>query len=168
VSPTILAKAVADDYYKQRYCYNTAANRHVFNNRSCFTEYTPTTSSDVHGSTGSAIAKGVGTACLNVVVKSNSTTHNIYLTNVLYYLSFATNIISQAPFKRKRAWYHSSKDKLFTASNEELAYLLEINSIPNLLVVTDSSEALATLCYALLYAYRSSANEPSAARLAAN
>jgi hypothetical protein len=93
VSPTILAKAVANNYYKQRFCYDTATNRHVFNNRSRFTEYTPTKVGSVHGSTGSTIAKGVGIACFNVV-KSDGTTHELYLLNVLYCLSFATNVIS--------------------------------------------------------------------------
>jgi hypothetical protein len=102
VSPTILAQAVANNHYKQRFCYNTAANRHVFNDRSRFIEYTPTKVGNVHGSTGSTIAEGIGTVCFNVV-KSDGTTHELYLINVLYCLSFATNVISQAPFKRKGA-----------------------------------------------------------------
>jgi hypothetical protein len=61
-------------------------------------------------------------------------------------------------------WYHLGKDKLFTADNTELAYLPEIDGIPNFLVVTDSSQAPAALSYASLVAYRTSANEPSASR----
>jgi hypothetical protein len=93
VSPTILAKAVANNYYKQRFCYDTAANRHVFNNRSRFIEYTLTKVGSVYSSTRSAIAKGDRTACFNVV-KSDGTTYELYLLNVLYCLSFATNVIS--------------------------------------------------------------------------
>ncbi|KAG9386116.1 hypothetical protein A1F94_002866 [Pyrenophora tritici-repentis] len=43
VSPTLLKKAVSNHDYQQRYCYDTAANRHVFNNRSKFYEYAPST-----------------------------------------------------------------------------------------------------------------------------
>jgi hypothetical protein len=93
VSPTILAKAVANNHYKQRFCSNTAANRHVFNDRSRFVEYTPTKVGNIHSSTRSTMAEGVSTACFNVV-KSDSTTHELYLINVLYCLSFATNVIS--------------------------------------------------------------------------
>jgi hypothetical protein len=39
VSPTILQKAVSNQDYKKRYCYDTAANRHVFNNSSKFIKY---------------------------------------------------------------------------------------------------------------------------------
>jgi hypothetical protein len=92
VSPTILAKAVANNYYKQRFCYNTATNRHVFNNYSYFIEYTLTKVESVYSSTKSTIAEGVRTACFNVV-KLDSTTYKLYLLNVLYYLSFATNVI---------------------------------------------------------------------------
>jgi hypothetical protein len=84
---------VANNYYKQRFCYDTAANRHVFNNRSCFTKYTLIKVESVHSSTRSTIAKGVGTACFNVV-KLDGTTYELYLLNVLYYLSFVTNVIS--------------------------------------------------------------------------
>jgi hypothetical protein len=63
-------------------------------------------------------------------------------------------------------WYHLGKDKLFTANNTELAYLPEIDGIPNFLVVTDSSQALAALSYASLVAYCTSANKPLALRLA--
>jgi hypothetical protein len=167
ISPTILAQAVANNHYKQRFCYDTAANRHVFNDRSRFIEYTPTKVGNVHGSTGSTIAEGIGTVCFNVV-KSDGTTHELYLINVLYCPSFATNVISQAPFKRKGAWYHSGQDRIYTASNEELAYLPEIDGIPNFLVVADPSEAPAALSYASLHAFRSSADEPSATRSAAD
>jgi hypothetical protein len=167
VSPNLLSKAANDKQYKQRYCYDTAANRHVFNNRSRFTKYTPITARDVHGSTGSTTAKGVGTACLSVV-KSDGTVQEIHLTNVLYCPNFATNVISQAPFKRKGAWYHSGKDKLYTVSDEELAYLPEIDGIPNLLIVTNPSKASAALRYASNHAYRRSANEPSTTRSVAN
>ncbi|KAF1934673.1 hypothetical protein EJ02DRAFT_318242, partial [Clathrospora elynae] len=33
VSPNLLSKAISNNEYKQRYCYDTAANRHVFNDR---------------------------------------------------------------------------------------------------------------------------------------
>jgi hypothetical protein len=46
--------------------------------------------------------------------------------------------------------------------------LLEINSIPNFLVVADLSKALAALLYASLHAFRSSADELSATRSATN
>jgi hypothetical protein len=39
VSPTLLANAVSDSDYRHRYCYDTAANRHVFNSDSKFIEY---------------------------------------------------------------------------------------------------------------------------------
>jgi hypothetical protein len=93
VSPTILAQAVANNYYKQRFCYDTATNRHVFNNRSRFIEYTLTKVGNVHSSTRSTIAKGISTVCFNVV-KLDGTTYKLYFINVLYYLSFATNVIS--------------------------------------------------------------------------
>jgi len=67
VSPTLLKKAVTNQDYKQRYCYDTAANRHVFNDRTKFKEYRPVSSSDVRGSTGSTSAIGVGTIRLEVV-----------------------------------------------------------------------------------------------------
>jgi hypothetical protein len=158
---------VANNYYKQRFCYNTAANRHVFNNCSRFIEYTLTKVGNVHSSTRSTITKGISIVCFNVV-KLDSTTYKLYLINVLYCLSFATNVISQAPFKRKGAWYHSSQNRIYTASNKELAYLLEINSIPNFLVVADLSKASAALLYASLHAFQSLANELSATRLATN
>jgi hypothetical protein len=163
VSPTLLSKAVNNNEYKQRYCYDTAANRHVFNDRSKFVEYLPITLSDVHGSTGSTVAQGVGVVRLHVV-KSDGTTHNIHLTQVLYCPEFATNVISQAPFKRKGVWYHSGKDKLYTAEEDEIAYLPEIDGIPNFLVVTDPSQAPAALSYSSLVAYRSSSKEPSTSR----
>ncbi|KAI1509284.1 Reverse transcriptase domain protein [Pyrenophora tritici-repentis] len=162
VSPTLLKKAVSNHDYQQRYCYDTAANRHVFNNRSKFYEYAPI-DNDVHGSTGSTTAAGVGTVRLEVV-KADGTTEKISLQNVLYCPDFATNVISQAPFKRAGVWYHSGKDKLYTASDEELAYLPEIDGIPNFLVVTESSKAPAALSYASLVCYRSSADEPSSSR----
>ncbi|KAF2818586.1 hypothetical protein CC86DRAFT_388731 [Ophiobolus disseminans] len=117
ISLSILKKVVNDVSYKQRFCYDTAANRHVFNDRSKFT---------------------------NLVYTADN----------------------NAPFKRKGAWYHSGKDKLYTSSNDELAYLLEIDGIPNFLVVSNSSEAPAALCYASLHSYRSSANKPLATRSA--
>jgi hypothetical protein len=128
---------------------------------------TPTKMGNVHGSTGSMIAEGIGKACFNVV-KSDGTTHKLRLINILYCPSFATNVISQASFKRKGAWYHSGQDKLYTASNEELAYLPEIDGITNFLVVADPSEAPAALSYASLHAFLSSADEPCATRLAAD
>ncbi|KAG9377765.1 rve domain containing protein [Pyrenophora tritici-repentis] len=146
VSPTLLKKAVSNHDYQQRYCYDTAANRHVFNNRSKFYEYAPI-DNDVHGSTGSTTAAGVGTVRLEVV-KADGTTEKISLQNVLYCPDFATNVISQAPFKRAG----------------ELAYLPEIDGIPNFLVVTESSKAPAALSYASLVCYRSSADEPSSSR----
>jgi hypothetical protein len=42
---------------------------------------------------------------------------------------------------------------LYTANKQELAYLLEINSIPNFLVVTHPNKAAAALTYASLVAY---------------
>ncbi|KAF1945553.1 hypothetical protein EJ02DRAFT_314618, partial [Clathrospora elynae] len=33
VSPNLLSNAISNNGYKQRYCYDTAANRHVFNDR---------------------------------------------------------------------------------------------------------------------------------------
>jgi len=148
VSPDLLKKAITNHNYRKRYCYDTAANRHVFNDRSKFHTYTPNINDhDVHGSTGLTSAKGVGTVRLEVV-KADGTTEKIKLNNVLYCPDFATNVISQAPFKRAGVWYHSGKDKLYTASNEELAYLPEIDSIPNFLVVTHSSQAPAALYYA--------------------
>ncbi|KAI1559190.1 hypothetical protein PtrEW7m1_011974 [Pyrenophora tritici-repentis] len=92
VSPTLLKKAVSNHDYQQRYCYDTAANRHVFNNRSKFHEYA-LIDNDVHGSTGSTTAAGVGTVRLEVV-KANGTIEKISLQNVLYCPDFATNVIS--------------------------------------------------------------------------
>jgi hypothetical protein len=42
---------------------------------------------------------------------------------------------------------------LYTANKQELTYLLEINSIPNFLVVIDPNKAASTLIYASLVAY---------------
>jgi hypothetical protein len=53
---------------------------------------------------------------------------------------------------------------LYTDDEQELAYLLEIDSIPNFLVVTDPDKAASALTYASLVAYRSTSNEPSASR----
>jgi hypothetical protein len=55
ISPSILEKAVQDATYKQRFCYNTAANRHVFNDRSKFTSLVHT-NNNIHGSTSSTTA----------------------------------------------------------------------------------------------------------------
>jgi hypothetical protein len=168
VSPDLLKKAITNHDYRKRYCYDTAANRHVFNDRSKFHTYTPNTNDhDVHGSTGSTSAKGVGTVRLEVV-KADGTTEKIKLSNVLYCPDFATNVISQAPFKRAGVWYHSGKDKLYTASDKELAYLPEIDGIPNFLVVTNSSQAPAALSYASLHCYRSTADEPLSSRPASD
>ena len=109
----------------------------------------------------------MGTVTLEVVRK-DGTTQTIHLKDVLHCPDFATNVISQAPFKRRGVWYHSGKDKLFTADNDELAYLPEIDGIPNFLVVTDSSQAPAALSYSSLVAFRSSAKEPKALRPAAD
>jgi hypothetical protein len=65
-------------------------------------------------------------------------------------------------------WYHLGKDKLYTASDKELAYLLEINSIPNFLLVTNSSQALAAFSYASLHCYRSTSDDPSSLRPASD
>jgi hypothetical protein len=54
---------------------------------------------NVYSSTGLTSAKGVGTVRLKVV-KADSTTKKIKLSNVLHCPYFATNVISQAPFKR--------------------------------------------------------------------
>ncbi|KAI1544902.1 rve domain containing protein, partial [Pyrenophora tritici-repentis] len=163
VSPTVIKKAVHNINYKKRFCYNTAANRHVFNDRSKFVSLVRTADHNIHGSTGSTAAAGVGTVNL-IVVKSDGETERINLNDVLYCPDFATNVISQAPFKRKGAWYHSGKNKLYTSTDNELAYLPEIDGIPNFLVINDSSEAPAALCYASHYAYRSSADEPTVSR----
>jgi hypothetical protein len=132
----MLEKAVQDATYKQRFCYNTAANRHVFNDRSKFTSLVHTNNNNIHGSTSSTAAKGKGMVHMQVVKLDGGTEH-LQLNNALYCPDFATNVISQVPFKRKRSWYHSGKDKLYTATNSELAYLPEIDGIPNFLVVTD-------------------------------
>ncbi|KAF1830851.1 hypothetical protein BDW02DRAFT_506637 [Decorospora gaudefroyi] len=102
ISPTLIAKAVNNANYKKRYCYNTAANCHVFNDQTKFITYIPIQGNDVKGSTGSTVAVGEGTVCLRIV-KSDGTTHNIHLAHVLHCPDFATNVISQAPFKRKGA-----------------------------------------------------------------
>jgi hypothetical protein len=81
---------------------------------------------------------------------------------------FATNFISQAPFKRHRVWYHSGKDIPLAADDKELAHLSEIDGIPNFFVVTDSAQAPAALSYSCPVASRSLANEPKASRLAAD
>jgi hypothetical protein len=57
---------------------------------------------------------------------------------------------------------------LYTASDEELAYLPEIDGIPNFLVVTNSSQAPAALSYASLHCYRSTSDEPSSLRPASD
>jgi hypothetical protein len=41
ISPTIMQKAVKNADYRKRYCYDTAANCHVFNDRSKFVTYVP-------------------------------------------------------------------------------------------------------------------------------
>jgi hypothetical protein len=167
ISPSILEKAVRDTTYKQRFCYDMAANRHVFNDRSKFTSlvYTNNNNHNIHGSTSSTTAKGEGTVHIQVV-KLDGETEHLQLNNVLYCPDFATYVISQAPFKRKGSWYHSGKDRLYTATDSELAYLPEIDGIPNFLVVTAPSQAPAALCYASLHAYRSSSDEPTATRTA--
>jgi hypothetical protein len=167
VSLILLQKATGKQEYKQRYCYNTTANRHVFNNRTKFKQYRPVLSSNVHGSTGSTSTLGVGTVCLEVI-KYDGTTEEIYLKDVLHCPDFATNVVSQAPFKRHGVYYHSGMDKLFTKSGNELAYLPEIDGIPNFLVVTNSTQAPAALSYASLVAFRSSSDEPSSSRPAAD
>ena len=57
---------------------------------------------------------------------------------------------------------------MYTSSEKELAYLLEIDGIPNFLVVTTSSQAPAALAYASLVAFRSSSDEPSVSRPASD
>jgi len=86
---------------------------------------------------------------------------------VLHCPDFATNVISQRPFKRHDVYYHSGTDQLFTKDDHELAYLPEIDGIPNFLVVSDPSQAPAALTYASLVAFRSSSDEPSSSRSAA-
>jgi hypothetical protein len=39
VSPAILKKAVNNKDYQDCYCYDTAANRHVFNSKAKFIKY---------------------------------------------------------------------------------------------------------------------------------
>jgi hypothetical protein len=143
---------VQDATYKQSFCHNTAANCHVFNDCSKFTSLVHTNNNNIHSSTGSTTAKSKGTVHIQVV-KSDGETEHLQLNNALYCPDFATNVISQVPFKRKGSWYHSGKDKLYTATDSELAYLPEIDGIPNCLVVTDLSQAPAALCYASLHAY---------------
>ncbi|KAF2822730.1 hypothetical protein CC86DRAFT_385644 [Ophiobolus disseminans] len=155
ISPTIIQKAVKNADYRKRYCYDTAANRHVFNNHSKFVTYVPIQNNNVEGSTGSTAAIGEGIVRLHVV-KSDGTTHDIHLAHVLHCPDFATNVISQAPFKRKGAWYHLGKDKLYNSTDEELTYLPEMDGVPNFLAVTDPSEAPAALSFASLHAYRTS------------
>jgi hypothetical protein len=165
ISPTIIQKAVKNADYRKRYCYDTAANRHVFNDHSKFVNYVLIQGNNVKGLTSSTAAVSEGIVRLHVV-KSDGTTHDIYLAHVLYCPNFATNVISQAPFKRKGAWYHLGKDKLYNSTDEELAYLLEIDGIPNFLVVADPSEAPAALSFASLHAYRTSSEEPTTTRTA--
>jgi hypothetical protein len=168
VSPAILRKAVNDKDYKNRYCYDTAANRHVFNSKTKFIEYHPSITNDVRGSTGSTVNCGVGTVAIEVV-KSDGRTELLHLKDVLYCPDFATNVICQWPFKRRGVFYHSGKDKLVTGEDEhELVYLPEIDGIPNFLVVNDSTQAPDALSYASLVAFRSSADEPLASRPAAD
>jgi hypothetical protein len=155
ISPTIIQKAVKNADYRKRYCYDTAANRHVFNDLSKFVTYAPIQNNNVKGSTGSTAAVGEGIVRLHVV-KSDGTTHDIHLAHVLHCPDFATNVISQAPFKHKGAWYHSGKDKLYNSTDKELAYLPEMDGVPNFLAVTDPSEAPAALSFASLHAYRTS------------
>jgi hypothetical protein len=102
------------------------------------------------------------------VVKADGTTEEIFLKDVLYCPNFATNVISQAPFKRAGVYYYLGKDALFTRHDDELAYLPKIDGIPNFLVVTNSSEAPAALSYALLVAFRSSSDELLVSRSASN
>jgi hypothetical protein len=92
VSPTILTKAVDNTDYRDRYCYDTAANRHVFNSYSNFNEYRAASMKDIRGSTGSTTALGVGTVKLEVV-KTGGTTEKIFLKDVLHCPDFATNVI---------------------------------------------------------------------------
>jgi hypothetical protein len=168
VSPAILEKAVNDKDYQDCYCYDTAANRHVFNSKAKFIEYRPTSSSTIRGSTGSTLNAGVGTVAINVV-KSDGTTELIHLRDVLYCPDFATNAICQWPFKRGGVYYHSGKDILTKGETEkELVYLPEIDGIPNFLVVDHPEDAPAALAYASLVAYRSSSDQPLASRPAAH
>jgi hypothetical protein len=155
VSTILLEKAVTNAGYKKRYCYDTAANQHVFNTCTKFKDYRPILSGDVHGSTSSTTAIGVGTVCLEIV-KYNGTTEEVHLKDALHCPDFATNVISQAPFKRHGIYYHSGLDKLFTKDGDELAYLPEIDGIPNFLVLTSTANAAAALTYASLHAFRSS------------
>lgn len=162
-SASLIQKAIVNKDYKQRYCYDTAANRHVFNDRKKFITYTPISENSVRGSTGQTFATGVGTIHLQAV-KHDGTTQHISLNNVLHCPDFATNVISQAPFKRKGAWYHSGKDTLYSSDNQELAYLPEIDGIPNFLVVSNPEQVSDALAYASLMAFRSSVDEPKVAR----
>jgi hypothetical protein len=100
VSPAIIEKAVNNKDYKNRYCYDTAANRHVFNSKTKFIEYQPSTSNNIRGSTGSTVNQGVGTVAIDVV-KSDGTTELLHLKDVLHCPDFATNVICQWPFKRR-------------------------------------------------------------------
>jgi hypothetical protein len=94
VSSAILEKAVNDKDYQDRYCYDTAANCHVFNSKAKFIEYRPANSSTIRGSTGSTLNAEVGAVAINVV-KSDGTTELIHLRDVLYCPDFATNVICQ-------------------------------------------------------------------------
>jgi hypothetical protein len=138
----ILANAMSDPGYMKRYCYDTGANRHVFNNKDHFTAYKSLNYGSVQGATGIATIKGVATAEITVKRSDGSTT-KLQLVNVLYCPGFATNVISQRPFKEKGAYYHSGMDGLYMAAaagtfdlnkDEELAHLPEYDGIPNFLV----------------------------------
>lgn len=159
VSPSITTKAIANRQYQQRYLFDTGANSHVFNDRSKFITYSQVNRGDVSGATGSAAIAGRGTIAMKVVLQ-DGTISQIRLDNVLHCPEFATNVISQAPFKRKGAYYSSREDKLYTADGDEFAYLPEIDGIPNFLVINNDNEAPAALAYASLVAYRSSHCEP--------
>jgi hypothetical protein len=83
ISPAILEKAVNDKDYQDCYCYDTAANCHVFNSKAKFIEYQPANSSTICGSTGSTLNAGVSTVAIDVV-KSDGMTELIHLGDVLY------------------------------------------------------------------------------------
>lgn len=153
-SDNIMAAAAADSSYLRRFCYDTGANRHVFNNRGYFLNLTQYTM-DIQGATAKGQIRGIGTAQI-LIARSNGTAFLLTLQDVLYCPEFATNVISQAPFTAKGAYYHSGKqglymrqaDGTFTDDDDEIAHLPEHDGIPNFLLVQSEEQVPAALAYA--------------------
>jgi hypothetical protein len=102
-------------------------------------------------------------ACTLLTLTAQHTTSVYHTSSVAPILPLMS---SARRFKRKGGWYHSGKDKLYNSTDEELAYLPEIDGIPNFLAVTDPSEAPAALSFASLHAYCTSSEEPTMTRTA--